>query len=163
MANEASLLVVVRGESCTGKTRTAVEALTAAVPDDFQLLFPTDADSLLAALAADVLSPRSVLWLNEAQDYLDGPVGEAAAAALLRRTLQGQVLQPPLEPKVVGWGQDSSVKPTGRLVRTSTIPSWTGGPAFMHVGAGDHATESPHSNWRPNGSLRKTASRACCL
>ncbi|MEU1465238.1 hypothetical protein ABZ467_32085, partial [Streptomyces sp. NPDC005727] len=83
-ADSASLLVVVRGESCTGKTRTAVEALTA-VPDDFQLLFPTDADSLLAMLAADALGTRTVLWLNEAQHYLDGPAGEAAAAALLRR------------------------------------------------------------------------------
>ncbi|WP_406346978.1 sel1 repeat family protein [Streptomyces sp. NBC_00648] len=84
VANRESLLVVVRGESCTGKTRTGVEALKAA-PDDFQLLFPTDADSLLAMLAADALGPRTVLWLNEAQHYLNGPVGEAVAAALLRR------------------------------------------------------------------------------
>ncbi|MFB7575711.1 tetratricopeptide repeat protein [Streptomyces sp. NPDC056165] len=84
VAGNGSLLVVVRGESCTGKTRTAVEALKA-VPDDFQLLFPTDADSLLAALAADALGPRTVLWLNEAQHYLDDPAGEAVAAALLRR------------------------------------------------------------------------------
>ncbi|GGX04265.1 SEL1-like repeat protein [Streptomyces lomondensis] len=79
------LLVVVRGESCTGKTRTAFEALNATVPDDFHLLFPTDTDSLLAALDADALEPRTVLWLNEAQNYLTGPSGEAAAAALLRR------------------------------------------------------------------------------
>ncbi|MFE0745828.1 hypothetical protein ACFWCN_31555, partial [Streptomyces goshikiensis] len=31
------------------------------------------------------LGPRTVVWLNEAQHYLDGPVGEAASAALLRR------------------------------------------------------------------------------
>ncbi|MFF4796742.1 hypothetical protein ACFY2M_45845 [Streptomyces sp. NPDC001276] len=47
----------MRGESCTGKTRTAVEALKAA-PDDFQLLFPTDTHSLLAA---DALASRTVL------------------------------------------------------------------------------------------------------
>ncbi|KAB1141117.1 sel1 repeat family protein [Streptomyces luteolifulvus] len=80
----ASLLVVVCGASCTGKTRTSMEALKA-VPDDFQLLFPTDADSLLAMLATDALGPGTVLWLNEAQHYLDGHAGEAAAAALLRR------------------------------------------------------------------------------
>ncbi|MCZ1001232.1 hypothetical protein O1M63_29265 [Streptomyces mirabilis] len=85
VAEEACLLVVVRGESCTGKTRTAAEALKETVPDDFQLLFPATADDLLAALAADALGQRSVLWLNEAQDYLDGPAGEAVAAALLRR------------------------------------------------------------------------------
>ncbi|MFF0001510.1 hypothetical protein [Streptomyces avermitilis] len=84
VTDSTSLLVVVRGESCTGKTRTAFQALTA-VPDDFHLLFPADADSLLAMLAADALGPRTVLWLNEAQHYLDGPAGEAAAAALLRR------------------------------------------------------------------------------
>ncbi|MEU5599739.1 sel1 repeat family protein [Streptomyces sp. NPDC020298] len=84
VAERASLLVVVRGESCTGKTRTATEALKA-VPDDFQLLFPTDADSIVAMLAADVLGPRTVLWLNEAQHYLDGSAGEAVATALLRR------------------------------------------------------------------------------
>jgi TPR repeat protein len=81
----APLLVVVSGESCTGKTRTAFEALRAAVPDDFELVFPADTDSLLAVLAADALAPRTILWLNEAQNYLAGPAGEAAAAALLRR------------------------------------------------------------------------------
>ncbi|MYV47077.1 MULTISPECIES: tetratricopeptide repeat protein [unclassified Streptomyces] len=79
------LLVVVRGESCTGKTRTAFEALNATVPDDFELLSPTNTDNLLAVLAANALAPRTVLWLNEAQDYLADPAGEAAAAALLRR------------------------------------------------------------------------------
>ncbi|MFY7064722.1 tetratricopeptide repeat protein [Nocardiopsis changdeensis] len=78
-------MVVVRGASCTGKTRTAYEAVTAAAPNDFDLLFPADAEGLLAALAADAVGPRTVLWLNEAQEYLDGPVGEAVAAALLRR------------------------------------------------------------------------------
>ncbi|MER6738943.1 tetratricopeptide repeat protein [Streptomyces puniciscabiei] len=85
VTDEDPLLVVVRGKSCTGKTRTAAEALKAVVPDDFQLLFPASADDLLAALAADALGPRSVLWLNEAQNYLDGLAGEAVAAALLRR------------------------------------------------------------------------------
>ncbi|MFF9213253.1 MULTISPECIES: sel1 repeat family protein [unclassified Streptomyces] len=79
------LLAVVRCGSCTGKTRTAFETLTVAVPDDFELLFPTNADNLLTVLKEGALSPRTVLWLNEAQDYLSGPTGEAAAAALLRR------------------------------------------------------------------------------
>ncbi|WP_051854633.1 tetratricopeptide repeat protein [Streptomyces sp. NRRL B-1347] len=79
------ILAVVQGPSCTGKTRTAYEALREAVPEDFDLLFPADTDSLLAVLAADALPPRTVLWLNEAQHYLTDPHGEAAAAALLRR------------------------------------------------------------------------------
>lgn len=81
----APCLVVVEGGSCTGKSRTAFEAVRAAVPDGFDLLFPADPAGLLEALAADALRPGSVLWLNEAQDYLAGPDGEAVAAALLRR------------------------------------------------------------------------------
>ncbi|QDQ09334.1 sel1 repeat family protein [Streptomyces spectabilis] len=84
-AEARPVLVVVQGPSCTGKTRTAYEALHTAVPEDFDLLFPADADSLLAALAADAIPPRTVLWLNEAQHYLTDAHGEAAAAALLRR------------------------------------------------------------------------------
>ncbi|MFJ2722953.1 hypothetical protein ACIO3L_39575, partial [Streptomyces sp. NPDC087437] len=64
VADNASLLVVVRGESCTGKTRTAVEALKA-VPDDFQLLFPTDADSLLVGLGqvgCGGACPSGLVW-----------------------------------------------------------------------------------------------------
>ncbi|MER5968883.1 hypothetical protein ABT112_03895 [Streptomyces sp. NPDC002055] len=79
------LLVVVRGGSCTGKTRTAFEALRAAVPEDFVMLCPADGDGLLAALAADAVAPGTVVWLDEAQDHLTGPAGEAVAAGLLRR------------------------------------------------------------------------------
>ncbi|MFJ5657501.1 sel1 repeat family protein [Streptomyces microflavus] len=84
VAGREALLVVVRGTSCTGKTRTAYEAVRS-VCADWDLLYPAGPDSLLAALAADAIGPRTVLWLNEAQRYLDGAVGEAAAAALLRR------------------------------------------------------------------------------
>jgi predicted negative regulator of RcsB-dependent stress response len=79
------LLVAVRGASCTGKTRTAYEAVRAVVPD-WDLWAPVDASGLLAMLSADALGPRTVLWLDEAQTYLmDGAAGEAAAVALLRR------------------------------------------------------------------------------
>ncbi|MGW1767312.1 tetratricopeptide repeat protein [Streptomyces sp. NPDC002073] len=82
----APTLVVVEGPSCTGKTRTCHHALERVVPDYFNLLFPADAASLLAVLNADALDPNTVLWLNEAQQFLDdGPHGEAVAAALLRR------------------------------------------------------------------------------
>ncbi|MFC9603356.1 tetratricopeptide repeat protein [Streptomyces niveus] len=55
------------------------------VPEDFDLLFPADPAGLLGALAAEALRPGSLLWLNEAQDFLAGPDGEAVAGALLRR------------------------------------------------------------------------------
>ncbi|MGW0704166.1 transcriptional regulator [Streptomyces sp. NPDC002867] len=82
---EEPLLVLVRGESCTGKTRTAYEAVRTSVPDNFNLVFPTDARDLLEILRAEAVQPCTVLWLNEAQTHLSGEYGEAAAAALLRR------------------------------------------------------------------------------
>ncbi|WP_327328081.1 sel1 repeat family protein [Streptomyces sp. NBC_01210] len=79
------LLILITGESCTGKTRTAYEAIHATIPREFDLLCPVDAHSLLSALSAGLVSSRTVLWLDEAWDYLAGDVGETAAAALLRR------------------------------------------------------------------------------
>lgn len=84
VADHTSMLAVVRGQSCTGKTRTAFEAL-ASVPEDFRLLVPTNAESLVAMLDEGACGPRTVLWLNEAQHYLSGPAGEAAATELLHR------------------------------------------------------------------------------
>ncbi|WP_327181465.1 sel1 repeat family protein [Streptomyces sp. NBC_01334] len=89
LPSAAPLLVAVVGESCTGKTRTAFEAMRAVVPDSFELLFPTDAAGLAALLDADAPAPGTVLWLNEAQVYLAGPLGERVSAALLRRLDSG--------------------------------------------------------------------------
>jgi hypothetical protein len=77
-------LIVVRGESCAGKTRTAYEAVRACLAD-WDLVYPKEVDSLLALLAADVVAPESVLWLNDAHRFLRNAEGEAAAAALQRR------------------------------------------------------------------------------
>ncbi|MFD5464970.1 hypothetical protein ACFWIQ_19395 [Kitasatospora sp. NPDC127059] len=82
-----TVLVVVRGESCTGKTRTAVEAVRTCLAD-WDLVFPKTVDSLLAVLGSAALKPRTVLWLDEAQSFLTGPEGETAAAAL-RTRLEG--------------------------------------------------------------------------
>lgn len=87
-AGDRAVLTVVRGGSCTGKTRTAYEAARAYL-DDWELVFPKGTASLLALLAADALAPRTILWLNEAQDYLTGSAGEEAAAGL-RRRLEGE-------------------------------------------------------------------------
>ncbi|MFE4337071.1 hypothetical protein ACFRQM_49490 [Streptomyces sp. NPDC056831] len=76
--------MVVRGESCTGKTRTAFEAVRACL-SDWQLVFPKDTASLLALLEANALRPHSILWLNDAQDFFLGESGARAAAALRRR------------------------------------------------------------------------------
>ncbi|WP_203863592.1 tetratricopeptide repeat protein, partial [Planobispora rosea] len=77
-------LVLVRGTSCSGKTRTAFEAVRAVVPG-WSLVSPKTADSLLAFLAVAGAEPNMVLWLNEVQNVLQGPAGETAAAGLLTR------------------------------------------------------------------------------
>ncbi|MFF8726108.1 hypothetical protein ACF073_06410 [Streptomyces sp. NPDC015171] len=78
-----TLFVLVQGESCTGKTRAAYEAVRACLPD-WDLAFPKGSESLLALLAADAVGPRTVLWLDEGQDFLTAERGEEAAAGLRR-------------------------------------------------------------------------------
>ncbi|MGW2027389.1 hypothetical protein [Streptomyces decoyicus] len=85
--SEQATIVLVRGGSCTGKTRTAFEAVRASL-SDWQLVFPKNAKRLLALLDADALAPRTVLWLNEAQNFLTRTDGEEAAAALHSRLEQ---------------------------------------------------------------------------
>ncbi|MET8770768.1 tetratricopeptide repeat protein [Streptomyces sp. NPDC004658] len=76
-------LVLVLGESCTGKTRTAFEAVRTCLPD-WDLVFPKDSDSLLGLLDAGVAQPRTVLWLDEGQNFLARERGEEVAAQLRR-------------------------------------------------------------------------------
>ncbi|MFE4256128.1 tetratricopeptide repeat protein [Streptomyces sp. NPDC056910] len=86
-SSEQTTLVLVRGESCTGKTRTAFEAVRTCLKD-WRLVFPKNAKRLLALLDSDALAPRTVLWLNEAQNFLTGTDAEEAAAALHSRLEQ---------------------------------------------------------------------------
>jgi tetratricopeptide (TPR) repeat protein len=78
---QTSVMAVLVGESSTGKTRSMLEAVRACVPD-WPLSHPVDAETLITAIGR-VRSPL-VLWLNEAQRYLDGPAGAQAARALHR-------------------------------------------------------------------------------
>ncbi|MGN9796212.1 SEL1-like repeat protein [Streptomyces sp. OZ13] len=79
------MLVLVRGASCTGKTRTAFEAVQDCLPG-WQLVFPKTCEGLLALLDTGVPGQRTVLWLNEAQTYLADPeCGEETSAALRSR------------------------------------------------------------------------------
>lgn len=80
---QRTVAVVLRGGSCAGKTRTGFEGVNACLTG-WQLVFPKDSESLVALLAAEAVPPRTVLWLNEAQEFLRGPSGESAAAGLRR-------------------------------------------------------------------------------
>ncbi|MFZ4250444.1 transcriptional regulator, partial [Streptomyces griseoincarnatus] len=82
----ASQMAVLAGGSSTGKTRACWEALQPLRERDepwrlWHPIAPTRPDAALAELA-DV-APYTVIWLNEAQEYLlPSPLGEQIAARL---------------------------------------------------------------------------------
>ncbi|WP_327737180.1 hypothetical protein OG749_29220 [Streptomyces nojiriensis] len=77
----ASALVVLTGDSSTGKTRALFEALQRLAPAR-SLWRPTRAAALADLLLADRIAPGEGLWLNEAQRFFYGERSEEAAAAL---------------------------------------------------------------------------------
>ncbi|MEW2062773.1 transcriptional regulator [Streptomyces sp. NPDC007002] len=80
-----SVMVTLVGESSTGKTRTCWEALRR-LPEGWRVWHPYDPSRPDAALhRIREVSPRTVVWLNEAQHYLlaqDPKTAERVAAAL---------------------------------------------------------------------------------
>lgn len=79
-----SAIAVLVGGSSTGKTRACWEAVHS-LPAGWRLWHPLDATGLIAGLRAGAPAPRTVIWLNETQVYLqtaDNDQGESAAAAL---------------------------------------------------------------------------------
>ena len=87
-AQGASAMVVLVGGSSTGKTRACWEALRLLrkQPERWRLWHPIDPTRPEAALRElPSIGPRTVIWLNEAQLYLDivaGGLGERIAAGL---------------------------------------------------------------------------------
>ncbi|GAA2034466.1 hypothetical protein GCM10009839_38740 [Catenulispora yoronensis] len=80
-AGGPSRLVILTGESSTGKTRALYEALLEVAPNA-PLLHPTDAGDLLTFIKGGRVRSGCVLWLNEAQRFLYGTDGENAAGQL---------------------------------------------------------------------------------
>ena len=64
--------VLLVGGSSVGKTRCAFEAVTALLPD-WWLVHPTGPGEIAALAAAP--TPRTVVWLDELESYLDGEYG----------------------------------------------------------------------------------------
>jgi hypothetical protein len=90
LSGESPQLIVVVGGSSTGKTRAAYEAIKR-LPSDWMLHYPIYPDkprALVDSLKSGRIAPRTVIWLNELQQYLLPAGGEEAAAAL-REYLQG--------------------------------------------------------------------------
>jgi hypothetical protein len=72
VAAERGGFVLLVGGSSVGKTRCAAEAVRALLPE-WWLVHPAGPDQVAAL--AQVPSPRTVVWLDELQDYLDGEHG----------------------------------------------------------------------------------------
>lgn len=97
LADTASCMIVVTGTSCTGKSRSLYEALRRhGQIRDWELFSPADPEQLLELLVGDQLSPRTVLWLTDLDQYLLSPLGERIAAAL-----RDLVRQPSMTPVAV--------------------------------------------------------------
>ncbi len=98
-AGRSGIAVLVGGSS-TGKTRACWEALALLrnLPEAWRLWHPIDPSRPEAALRElPLIGPRTVVWLNEAQFYLDAPggLGERVSAGLrelLRDRGRGPVL-----------------------------------------------------------------------
>ncbi|MFD6913437.1 hypothetical protein [Streptomyces virginiae] len=75
------VLAVLVGQSSTGKTRAAYEAVRNELKD-WPLVFPTGPEDLSDWITTDAIDPRTILWLNETQRYLSGTAGEKAARSL---------------------------------------------------------------------------------
>ncbi|MFD7656804.1 hypothetical protein ACFV4N_22775 [Actinosynnema sp. NPDC059797] len=109
---DSSMAVLVAGSS-TGKTRACWEALHPILAAGGWRLWhpfaPTRAEALLDGL--DQVGPRTVVWLNETQEYLGVNVDTAErVAAKLRKLLADQTLAPVL---VLGtlWPEHHSALP----------------------------------------------------
>lgn len=98
-------MVVLTGSSSVGKTRALFEAVRAAVPE-WWLVHPADAPAVRAL--AERPSPRTVVWVDELQRYMDQPGGLPAAA--VRRLLDAGML-------VVGtlWPEDYATRTALRV------------------------------------------------
>ncbi|MBO4269144.1 helix-turn-helix domain-containing protein [Microbispora triticiradicis] len=140
-----SRIAVLVGGASTGKTRACWEALhlLRARPEPWRLwhpIEPTHGEAVLAGIAR--ISRHTVVWLNEAQFYLDDPErGERVAAALrelLRDTRRAPVLVLATlwpqywdtltsrgEPDRHAQARNYSPGATSRFPPRSPVPTWT--------------------------------------
>lgn len=79
----SSGLILLVGTSSTGKTRSAYEALKSVMPN-WKVVQPITPQRLLAVLTEISNWKKTIIWLNEAQDYLDAGEGNELAAQLIR-------------------------------------------------------------------------------
>ncbi|MEV5404096.1 hypothetical protein AB0L20_15970 [Streptomyces albidoflavus] len=121
----SSEMRVLLGDSSTGKTRAAWEAVQR-LGDEWRLWHPADQEELLASLGA--VRPRTVVWLNEINRYLlcGDSRGDEHTAARLRELLRDSRRAPVL---ILGtawhvhWEAMTKVSGGGERIPE---PCWTG-------------------------------------
>lgn len=94
-ARGSSRMVLLVGGSSVGKTRACWEAVHAELPPDWRLwhpLSPSRPEALLDALRTERIAPRTVVWLNEAQLYLNARGAVEAIQGALSDASLGPVL-----------------------------------------------------------------------
>ncbi|MFE0177961.1 tetratricopeptide repeat protein [Streptomyces sp. NPDC059002] len=81
-AQASSQMVVLVGDSSSGKTRALQALLLLRELAEWRLWQPHSPERLLEAYRRQEIAPQTVLWLNETQRYLTGPLGEEVACVL---------------------------------------------------------------------------------
>jgi hypothetical protein len=96
-AVESSAMVVLVGDSSTGKTRALWEAMQH-LSRQWRLYFPVEGRVLRAALADHSIRPHTVLWLDDARLYLNPELGTLARdnAVMLRELINNPATRPVL-------------------------------------------------------------------
>jgi hypothetical protein len=92
-----SAMVVLVGDSSTGKTRALWEAIQH-LPERWRLWSPPDVGALHTGLVNGSIGPRTVLWLDDAHNHLNPRLGGDAVgnARMLRELLSSPEVVPVL-------------------------------------------------------------------
>ncbi|MER5253424.1 hypothetical protein [Streptomyces sp. NPDC002855] len=93
-AQVSSQMTVLVGDSSTGKTRALQALVLLRELAEWRLWQPHSPEQFLEAYRRQRIAPHTVLWLNETQSHLIGPLGEETACAL--RTLLADPLCSPV-------------------------------------------------------------------
>ena len=153
-AEGRSGIAVLVGGSSTGKTRACWEALQLLRdrPEPWRLWHPIDPSRPDAALRElPGIGPRTVVWLNEAQFYLDvadGRLGERVAAGL--RELLRDPARAPVLVLATLWPQfwDEPDRPPGGRRRPACPGAGTAGRPRHHRARRVHRSRSCSSSAR---------------
>lgn len=84
-ADRTSRMIVLVGDSSTGKTRALWEAVRH-LPEGWKVWFPASARALNDGLASRVVGAQTVVWLNDAHNYLDPAFTQVAEDSAARLT-----------------------------------------------------------------------------